>query len=111
MAPRGALTSIVPVRHRRRYLVLAGTLTVVIGIAVTVTLVIRRQKTVQVPPVICMSAPQAEAVLVAAGLTSSQTPFKESQKPGMVTSHSPAVGTWVPPKTKVHLTFGSPPIP
>ena len=65
------------------------------------------ENTVEVPTVIGMSAAQAEVILVAAGLTHAETAPKTTQPPGMVTSQSPAVGPWVPPKTMIHLTFAS----
>jgi beta-lactam-binding protein with PASTA domain len=53
--------------------------------------------TVEVPTVNGMFAAQAEAILVAAELTHSETPPEENQQQGVVTSQSPAVGARVPP--------------
>jgi beta-lactam-binding protein with PASTA domain len=89
-----------------RNLIYGVTAALLIGTAVTVTLLIRRQNTATVPMVIGMSAPQAEVALVAAGLTHPDT-FAGSQMHGMVVSQTPAVGSVVPAKTEVRLTLGS----
>ena len=62
-------------------------------------------KLIPVPNVIGISAPQAAALLAAAGLTNSQLPPETAQQPSLVTSQSPAVGAEVPLETKVHLTI------